>query len=113
MSFRTISGSRRRGGIGGFMGSAGRSQWRLERGMLTLIIASTAVSLLAVLVPALAPHLVLIPERALKHFELWQPVTALFVELSLGSFIFEMLFLWLMGSFVERSVGQREVIVLF
>src|SRR5262245_6919185 len=113
MSFRTISGSRRRGGMGGFMGSAGRSQFRLEHGMLSLILASTAVSLAGWLVPALLPHLVLTAERALKHFELWQPLTALFVHVSLGSFVFDMLFLWLMGSFVERALGRRESIVLF
>src|SRR5262249_24313555 len=87
-------------------------QLRLGRGMLAVLLASVAVSLLVALVPELAAHLVLFPERALRHLELWQPLTALFVHLSLGSLLFTALLLWLLGSFVDRAVGSRETVLL-
>jgi len=95
------------------MGSAGRGQFRLERGMLLVIALSTFVLVLSALFPTLPQHLVLVPSRALRHFELWRPVSALFAYLSLGAFVFDMIFLWLMGSFIERALGRRDTLIMF
>ena len=120
MSFRRIPGMRGRGrGAGGFMGlgggrgGGGRFQWRLERGMLLLIVFSAVGFAVCAAEPRLREHLVVLPWRTFHRLELWQPLSGLFVHLSLGSFILNAIFIWLMGSFIERAIGRVEAIVLY
>src|SRR5262245_4689701 len=113
MSFRRIPGMRRGGALGGFRGGMGSSPWRLERGMLALMVVSAVVFVLSAVVPGLHDHLVLVPRRALRGLALWQPLTALFTNLTFGRFVLDLVFLWLMGSFVERAIGRRDAVVLY
>lgn len=97
-----------RGGFG-----AGPLQLGLGRGMLLIMIVTSAVFVLCMLRPALIGYLILTPQIALRHFALWQPLTALFTHVDFRSFLIDMLMFWLIGSFVERSVGRRETLALF
>lgn len=45
--------------------------------------------------------------------ELWQPLTSLFVHLDFLGFLFSMIGLWFVGSFVERTQGTRRCAMLF
>jgi membrane associated rhomboid family serine protease len=47
--------------------------------------------------------------------ELWQPLTALFVHFphSFLSFVFNLIGLWFVGAFIERTLGTRRFLILF
>src|SRR5258706_73268 len=116
MDFRDLPGAKRgrrriRPLFGGFRGPSA-SQFRLGRGMLAIMVATSAVSLACAIWPSLRPHLVLIPQRALRGLELWQPLTATFVHLQVSGFLLNLLMLWLMGGFVEQAIGARRSIRL-
>ena len=45
--------------------------------------------------------------------ELWQPLTSLFVHLDFLGFLFSMIGLWFVGSFIERTQGTRRCAAVF
>ncbi|HVZ88324.1 MAG TPA: rhomboid family intramembrane serine protease [Polyangia bacterium] len=61
--------------------------------------------------PVMEAHLALGP--GLFRGELWQPVTALFVHFDLLGFIFNIIGLWFVGAFIERTQGTRRFVTLF
>lgn len=79
---------------------------------LVLINASVFAGLLVLVIlypPAaifVARHLALVPDTAL-HGEVWQPLTYVFFEGGLLSFVLDNLFLWLLGSMLEATFGSR------
>jgi membrane associated rhomboid family serine protease len=80
----------------------------------TLIIVVTLGYLFFVFTPPLngwmMAHLFLGP--GLVHGELWQPVTALFLNTRFTGWIFTIIGLWWVGAFIERSRGPRFFIRL-
>ena len=61
--------------------------------------------------PVFRAHLAMGP--GFFHGELWQPVTALFVHTNALSFIFNLIGLWFVGAFIERTNGSRRFLSLF
>ena len=45
--------------------------------------------------------------------QLWQPVTSLFVHFDVLGFIFNLIGLWFVGAFIERTTGTRKFLQLF
>jgi membrane associated rhomboid family serine protease len=56
-------------------------------------------------------HLALGP--GLWRGEIWQLVTSLFVHFDLLGFVFNIIGLWFVGAFIERTQGTRRFVVLF
>src|SRR5688572_1488320 len=75
----------------------------------TLVIIVTLGYLFFVFTPPLngwmLAHLFLGP--GLLRGELWQPVTALFLNTRFTGWIFTIIGLWWVGAFIERSRGPR------
>jgi rhomboid protease GluP len=88
---------------------------RLTPAIKVLVIAQVAIYLFYVMVrearPLIERHLVVGP--GLMHGEVWQPVTALFVHLDVLSLIFNLIGLWYVGAFIERTHGTRRFLQLF
>jgi len=88
---------------------------RLTPAVKILVIVQAVVFCFYALVrearPFIEAHLALGP--GFLHGELWQPVTALFVHLDWLGFIFDMIGLWFVGAFIERSNGTRRFLQLF
>jgi membrane associated rhomboid family serine protease len=88
---------------------------RLTPAVKILVIAETAMFLFYVMVKELRPvfeaHLALGP--GMLHGEIWQPLTALFVHLDPLTFIFNLIGLWFVGAFIERTNGTRRFVQLF
>jgi membrane associated rhomboid family serine protease len=61
--------------------------------------------------PAMMAHLALGP--GLFSGELWQLVTSLFVHFDLLGFVFNIIGLWFVGAFIERTQGTRRFVSLF
>src|SRR5262245_30478170 len=80
-----------------------------------IVIADVVIYLFYVLVrqsrPFMEQHLAIGP----RFFagELWQPLTSLFVHLDFLGFLFSMVGLWFVGSFVEKTQGSRRCALLF
>ena len=76
-----------------------------------LVIADVVVYLFYVLVrpsrPFMEERLAIGP----RFFagDLWQPLTSLFVHLDFLGFLFSMIGLWFVGSFVEKTAGHAPV----
>src|SRR5262249_10157571 len=118
MDFGRMPGSRRSkkksGGFGGFgMRGQGGSPWRIERGSLAVGIARVAVSLIIAFRPALSHWLDLRPVETLRQLQLWRLVTSAFVNPTLGGLVFAGIGFWFIGSFLERAIGYRRLVVLF
>ncbi|PIE17508.1 MAG: hypothetical protein CSA65_08780 [Proteobacteria bacterium] len=89
---------------------------RPPRITMALLIAQLAVFLLFVFADAptwLTEHLALSASKALGLFEVWQPVTALWIHLGLRSLVFDLVVLWLFGSALERWWGGRRFAVFW
>jgi membrane associated rhomboid family serine protease len=88
---------------------------RLTPTVKALIIADTVIYLFFVVVREsrafIVTHLAL-TERFFGG-ELWQPVTSLFVHLDFLGFLFGMIGLWFVGSFIEKTQGTRRCAGLF
>jgi membrane associated rhomboid family serine protease len=88
---------------------------RLTPAVKTFVIADALVYALYVFVvpvrPAMMAHLALGP--GLFSGELWQPVSALFVHFDLLGFVFNLIGLWFVGAFIERTQGTRRFVTLF
>src|SRR5258708_29704420 len=88
---------------------------RLTPTVKVLVVVQTVVYLFYALVresrPLFEAHLALGP--GMMHGEVWQPVTALFVHLNLLTFVFNLIGLWFVGAFIERTNGTRRFLTLF
>ena len=89
---------------------------RLTPTIKALVVIQTVVYLFYVVVreirPAARGHLALGPGM-IMHGELWQPVTSLFVHLNALTFVFNLIGLWFVGAFIERTIGMRRFLTLF
>jgi membrane associated rhomboid family serine protease len=47
------------------------------------------------------------------HGEYWQPLTSMFVHLNALTLVFNLIGLWFVGAFIERTIGMRRFLVLF
>jgi rhomboid protease GluP len=45
--------------------------------------------------------------------EYWQPLTSMFVHLNALTFVFNLIGLWFVGAFIERTIGARRFLTLF
>ena len=87
---------------------------RMTPAIKVLVIANVAIYLLYVFVkevrPLMLEHLA-VGEHMLR--EPWQPVTALFVHFDPLSVVFNLIGLWFVGAFIERTQGTRRFLRLF
>jgi membrane associated rhomboid family serine protease len=87
---------------------------RLTPAIKALVVASTAIYLMYVFVREIRgpmlEHLA-VGERILR--EPWQPVTALFVHADPLSLVFNIIGLWFVGAYIERTQGTRRFLVRF
>lgn len=89
---------------------------RPPRVTMALLIAQLAVFLLFVFADApkwLTEHFALSAGKALGLFELWQPLTALWIHLGLRSLVFDLAVLWLFGSALERWWSGRRFAIFW
>jgi membrane associated rhomboid family serine protease len=88
---------------------------RLTPAITALVVAMAAVGAfygtIKVSQPFFVAHLALGP--GLLHGEIWQPVTALFVHFDFLGFVFNVIGLWYVGAFIERTNGTRRFLQLF
>ena len=88
---------------------------RLTPAVKALVLIQTVLFLFYVMVREMRPvfeaHLALGP--GLLHGEVWQPLTALFVHFNPLSFIMNLIGLWFVGAFIERTNGTRRFLQLF
>jgi membrane associated rhomboid family serine protease len=98
----------------------GRPQWvgqitaRMTPAIKALLIANSFAYMLYVFVKEvrvpMLEHLA-VGETMLR--EPWQPVTALFVHFDFLSFLLNLVGLWFVGAFIERTQGTRRFLTLF
>jgi membrane associated rhomboid family serine protease len=88
---------------------------RLTPAIKAFVIADAVLYALYVFVrearPPMMAHLALGP--GLFSGELWQPITSLFVHFDLLGFVFNLIGLWFVGAFIERTQGTRRLVTLF
>jgi membrane associated rhomboid family serine protease len=88
---------------------------RLTPAIKILVIAQAVMFLFYVFVREIRPlfeaHLAVGP--GFMHGELWQPLTALFVHFDVLGFIFNLIGLWFVGAFIERTNGTQRFLRLF
>lgn len=72
-----------------------------------IIIANLVVFFLQLIYSPLTWALALVPSDLLTHFELWRPITWMFVHGGLFHLIFNMLALFMFGCELERYWGTR------
>lgn len=88
---------------------------RLTPTIKVLVVIQAVVYLFYAVVrevrPLVEAHLALGP--GMMHGELWQPLTSMFVHLNALTFLFNMIGLWFVGAFLERSIGMRRFLTLF
>lgn len=72
-----------------------------------LIWANIAVFLVQWIFPTLPYTLGLQPTAVLRRFELWQPLTYMFLHADVMHILFNMLVLWMMGVELERLWGTK------
>jgi membrane associated rhomboid family serine protease len=88
---------------------------RLTPAIKVMVIASALLYALFVFVtearPAMMAHLALGP--GLFRGELWQPLTSLFVHFDLLGFVFNLIGLWFVGAYIERTQGTGRFLTLF
>jgi membrane associated rhomboid family serine protease len=88
---------------------------RLTPTVKALVLTQTVLYLFYLFVPQSHPlfegHLAVGP--GLFHGELWQPLSALFVHFNFLGFVFNLIGLWFVGAFIERTNGTRRFLQLF
>jgi membrane associated rhomboid family serine protease len=88
---------------------------RLTPAVKALVLIQTVLFLFYVMVREIRPvfeaHLALGP--GMLHGEIWQPLTALFVHFNPLGFIMNLVGLWFVGAFIERTNGTRRFLQLF
>ncbi|HEV3032015.1 MAG TPA: rhomboid family intramembrane serine protease [Polyangia bacterium] len=87
---------------------------RMTPAIKALVIANTAVYLMYVFVKEIRPVMLehLAVGESMLH-EPWQPITAMFVHFDPLSFILNLVGLWFVGAFIERTQGTRRFLTLF
>jgi membrane associated rhomboid family serine protease len=87
---------------------------RMTPAIKALVIANTAVYLMYVFVKEIRPVMLehLAVGESMLH-EPWQPLTAMFVHFDPLSFILNLVGLWFVGAFIERTQGTRRFLTLF
>jgi membrane associated rhomboid family serine protease len=87
---------------------------RLTPAIKVLVIADALLFFFYVLAapaePLMETHLGLGP--GFFRGELWQPFTALFVHFHFLSFLFNMIGLWFVGAYIERTQGTRRFLMI-
>ena len=61
--------------------------------------------------PLFEAHLALGPGHDARR--VWQPLTSMFVHLNALTFVFNLIGLWFVGAFIERTIGMRRFLTLF
>jgi membrane associated rhomboid family serine protease len=88
---------------------------RLTPAVKAFVIVDALVYALYVFVrearPGMMAHLALGP--GLFSGEIWQPASSLFVHFDLLGFVFNLIGLWFVGAFIERTQGTRRFVRLF
>ena len=88
---------------------------RLTPTIKALVVVQTVVYLFYAVVREVRPlfeaHLALGP--GMMRGELWQPFTSMFVHLNALTFVFNLIGLWFVGAFIERTIGMRRFLLLF
>src|SRR4030095_12529448 len=72
-----------------------------------LIIANVAAFVVSQFVDVLRLRLGFVPQQVLTEFQLWQPVTYMFLHGGIFHILFNMLALWMFGVELERMWGSR------
>ena len=87
---------------------------RMTPAIKVLVIANVAIYLLYVFVKEVRPLMLqhLAVGENMRH-EPWQPITALFVHFDPLSVVFNLIGLWFVGAFIERTQGTRRFLTLF
>jgi membrane associated rhomboid family serine protease len=81
-----------------------------------LLIATTAISVLSIIVSAtradfsIAALLALVPARVVQRFAIWELATYLFVHAGIFHILWNMLALWMFGAELERAWGTRRFV---
>src|SRR5574342_696935 len=75
-----------------------------------IIWTNVGVFLAVFLAPGLVPLLGLTPERVIRGFWLWQPVTYMFLHHDMLHILFNMLGIWMFGVELERLWGTRKFV---
>jgi membrane associated rhomboid family serine protease len=88
---------------------------RLTPTVKALVVIQTLVYLFYIFVEQVHPlferHLALGP--GMLRGEVWQPVTALFVHFQALTLVFNLIGIWFIGAFIERTNGSRKFLRLF
>jgi membrane associated rhomboid family serine protease len=88
---------------------------RLTPTIKALVIIQTVVYLFYAVVREVRPlfeaHLALGP--GMLQGEYWQPLTSMFVHLNALTFVFNLIGLWFVGAFIERTIGARRFLTMF
>jgi membrane associated rhomboid family serine protease len=71
-----------------------------------IVIANVVGFLLTLVVPELILQLGLVPQDVLERFQIWQPVTYMFLHGGFFHLLFNMLTLWMFGVELERMWGS-------
>jgi membrane associated rhomboid family serine protease len=79
----------------------------ISRAVKWLIWTNIAVFLLQWIFPTLTYVLGLQPTAVMRRFELWQPITYMFLHADVTHILFNMLVLWMMGVELERLWGTK------
>ena len=87
---------------------------RMTPAIKALVIANAAVYMMYVFVREVRVPMLehLAVGESMLH-EPWQPVTAMFVHFDPLSFILNLVGLWFVGAFIERTQGTRRFLTLF
>lgn len=87
---------------------------RLTPAVKALVIADTAVYLMYVFVPAIRAAMLehLAVGESFRR-EPWQALTSMFVHFDVLSFALNLVGLWFVGAFIERTQGTRRFLKLF
>ena len=89
--------------MSGFPQSFGPGRW--TPAVKVLIIANIAAFLAASIAPAVTVGLQLSPEDVLGGFQIWQPLTYMFLHGGFSHLLFNMLSIWMFGVELERMWG--------
>src|SRR5699024_5075754 len=48
-----------------------------------------------------------------ENFRIWQPISHMFMHANMGHIFFNMFALWMFGSVLERSIGQKRFLFIY
>ena len=82
----------------------------LTSGVRWLIIINVVMFILSLIFENLFSYLTLIPQEVIENYYLWQPFTYMFLHINAGHLVWNLLMLFFIGGFVERSMGTFKFI---